>query len=76
MWSTEIENVLSNKKNFIGCFPEDDLPSLPKKLKLYSKSLIINTKPSNDKGEHWVAIIIHKQKCFYFDSFSLPILSM
>lgn len=76
MWSTEIENALSIKKNFIGCFPEDNLPSLPKNLKLYSKSLIINTRPSNEKGEHWVAIIIHNQKCFYFDSFGLPILSM
>jgi len=76
MWSTEIENVLSNQKNFMGCYPEDDLPTLPTKSKSYSRSLIINTKPSNEEGEHWIAIVIHNENCLYFDSFGLPILSI
>ena len=65
MWSTEIEQNLKHDKYFMGCFASDLLPTL-------TKTLIINTKPSNMKGEHWVALVLKKKKCFYFDSFGVP----
>ena len=59
--SIEIENYLKDQKGFLGCFASDDLPSFPKKL---PASLIINTHKKNQPGEHWLAIVLTKQKCF------------
>ena len=67
----EIENYLKDQKGFLGCFASDDLPSFPKKL---PASLIINTHKKNQPGEHWLAIVLTKNKCFYFDSFGVPIM--
>ena len=69
--SIEIENYLKDQKGFLGCFASDDLPSFPKKL---PASLIINTHKKNQPGEHWLAIVLTKNKCFYFDSFGVPIM--
>ena len=63
--SNEIESFLKSK-DFLGCYPLDRLPPFPKKL---PKSMIINTHISNKTGEHWVALVLTKQKCLYFDSF-------
>ena len=69
--SIEIEKYLKDQKGFLGCFASDDLPSFPKQL---PASLIINTHKKNEPGEHWLAIVLTKQKCFYFDSFGVPIM--
>ena len=66
MWSTEIENILKTSKKFLGCFPLDELPYFPRRL---PASLIVNTDTSIAKGDHWLALILQKDKCFYFDSF-------
>ena len=71
MWSTEIEDILETSPNFLGCFPLDELPSFPKRL---PASLIVNTDISMGTGDHWLALLMKKDKCFYFDSFGLPIL--
>ena len=71
MWSTEIENILKTSKNFLGCFPLDELPYFPQRL---PASLIINTDTSIGNGRHWIALVLRKDQCFYFDSFGLPIL--
>ena len=70
MWSTEIENILKTSKNFLGCFPLDELPYFPQRL---PASLIVNTDTSTGSGSHWVALVLEKNKCFYFDSFGVPI---
>ena len=70
MWSTEIENILKTSKNFLGCFPLDELPNFPQRL---PASLIVNTDTSIGNGDHWLALVLKKDKCFYFDSFGLPI---
>ena len=72
MLSSEINRRLENDKNFIGCFPYDQLPALPEKLPV---KMIVNTGASSTKGEHWVAILLKPKSCFYFDSFGLPILN-
>ena len=71
MWSTEIEDILVTSRNFIGCFPLDDLPSLPQRMPV---SLIVNTDISTRSGGHWLALVLREDECFYFDSFGLPIL--
>ena len=68
--SLYIESYLAEEKHFLGCFPKDKLPTFPKQ---FPKSLIINTDDSSKPGEHWVALVLYRRKCFYFDSFGLPI---
>ena len=72
MWSIEIEQNLKHDVYFMGCYSPDLLPSSPK---TYPGTLIINTVPSNKDGEHWVALLLKKKKCYYFDSFGLPIMN-
>ena len=73
MYETAISNkiftVLDKNCGFIGTFARDELPIIRK----YPASLIINTAPSNESGEHWVALFIDIDKSgFYFDSFGFP----
>ena len=68
----EIENILIYNKNFLGCYASDQIDILPKTL---PKSLIINTANSGSDGEHWVALVLQENRCFYFDYFGLPIIS-
>lgn len=72
MYSDEIESILDDDKNFMGCYASDQLPTVPFS---FPKSLIINTATSDTGGEHWVALVMHKKKCYYFDSFGLPIMN-
>ena len=71
MWSTEIENILLTSKNFLGCFPMNELPPFPRTL---PSSLIVNTDFSTGRGEHWLALILKDDRCLFFDSFGVPLL--
>ena len=71
--SLYIESYLVGNKNFLGCFPKDKLPTFPSQ---FPKSLIVNTHVSSKPGEHWVALVLFRNKCFYFDSFGLPIVDI
>ena len=71
MNSFQIENLLAADDKFLGCFPHDMLPPFPKK---FPRSLIINTDDSSKPGNHWVGLVLNKNKCYYFDSFGVPIL--
>jgi hypothetical protein len=66
-----IEYLLWNKKDFLGCFPLDRLPPFPTQ---FPKSIIINTDKSTLPGTHWVALVLTEKECYYFDSFGLPII--
>ena len=72
MWSAEIEDILFPSTHFLGCFPLNKLPPLSQKL---PASLIVNTDISRKIGEHWLALVLGEEECFYFDSFGLPILA-
>ena len=72
MWSIEIEQDLKHDVYFMGCYFPDLLPSFPNS---FPRTLIINTMPSNKEGEHWVALLLKKKKCYYFKSFGLPIMN-
>ena len=74
MWSVDIERVITTidkRIQFLGCFPLDQLPNFPTQFPI---SCIINTQTSTKVGEHWIALILTKKHCFYFDSFGLPII--
>ena len=73
MWSDEIDYILSDEKNFCGCYALDTLPIPPSFGN--NCSFIINTSYSFEEGDHWVAIVMRRKECFYFDSFGLPIIS-
>ena len=72
MWTIEIEQNLKHDAYFMGCYSPDLLPSFPNS---FPRTLIINTMPSNKEGEHWVALLLKKKKCYYFDSFELLIMN-
>ena len=72
MLSSQIKKRLQNEKSFMGCYPKDKLPS--KFPKILPKSIIINTGQSSTSGEHWVALLLLRTSCLYFDSFGLGIL--
>ena len=72
MLSSHIEEILKNERSFMGCYPKDKLPkTFPK---ILPKTMIINTGHSSTHGDHWVALLLLKNSCFYFDSFGLDIL--
>lgn len=60
MFGSQISKALLSDPHvgpeFLGVFPSDKLP----KHISYPCSLVVNTDPSFEKGEHWV--------CYYFDS--------
>ena len=68
--SIDIENYLKDQRGFLGCFAYNDLPPFPKK---FPVSMIINTHRKNQPGEHWLALVLTKSKCLYFDSFGVGI---
>ena len=64
----ELINKLKFLKSFIGVFPCDRIPNIEN----YPASIILNTDKHNEKGQHWVAIHISKDKFeIYFDSYGL-----
>ena len=71
MFSFQIEHFLSGNPYFLGCFPKNKLPPMPTS---FPKTIIVNTQDSNQPGEHWLALVLMKNKCFYFDSFGLGVI--
>ena len=61
-----IEKDFYAKKSFLGVFPRDMLP----RITIYPSSFIVNTHPMDQRGEHWLALFVDKnKKCEFFDSF-------
>ena len=51
---------------FLGAFAYDELPRQPKS-ELYS--LVINTSPSSEPGDHWLSLVYKKQVYYFLDSY-------
>lgn len=61
-----MKNDKFTKTKYIGTFPVNKLP----KIKSYPCCLILNNKPDNHEGQHWLAIYFDKNKTAeFFDSF-------
>jgi hypothetical protein len=71
MDSLQLTNFFTKRDSaqFIGVFSSDKLPT---KIK-YPVALIVNTAPSTNPGDHWIAIYITRNRDgYYFDSFGRP----
>ena len=55
-----IERISQLRYKYMGSYPSDKVP----RLKKYSFA-IINSAPSNDRGEHWI-MIARLDKTYYF----------
>lgn len=74
MFTTQIERALSSdpivEPHLLGVFASDQLPLGIDK---YPSTLVANTDPATEKGEHWVCFYFDKNKnAEYFDSYGLP----
>jgi hypothetical protein len=74
MYSSQIARALSSDPyvslSFLGVFPSD---KLPESIDSFPASLVANTDPSNERGEHWVAYYFDRNgSADYFDSYGLP----
>ena len=63
-----MDYYLECKNSFYGCYLVSNLPSFPK---LLPATMLIKT--INHELNHWSALILLKDKCFYFDSFAKKI---
>ena len=70
--STEINQCLSILENYVGTFSKDGLPLIDISENT-TKYLVVNTDPAHKRGEHWLGLVLRKNKCLYFDSFGLKI---
>ncbi len=74
MLSTEIRRLLDgmidpSRVNFVGVFPRDMEPI---DFTRYPSCYVLNTDPSSEPGQHWVAIFITSPNNFeFFDSFAM-----
>lgn len=71
VYQTVIEKWMRGDRRFLGCFPRDMLPPFPSQ---FPKTMIINTHDSYKPGEHWLGLVLLKNRCFYFDSFGVGII--
>ena len=59
------------KRYFYGTLPADKLPVHPHQR--HSTGYIVNTDPSGEPGEHWLAIWTKNNVCEVLDSYGLPL---
>lgn len=64
MLSTEIIEIFSNHKQFLGCFSSDNYPKSFKKNEFF----IVNKDSSNEIGSHWMAVFYNTDIIEFFDS--------
>ena len=67
MDTNEINTIVKSLgiSNFLGVFAVNELIFIPSKS---TGTLIFNTEPAQENGQHWIAICINKASVFYFDS--------
>ena len=63
-----IERISELKFNYIGSFPADFIPNLPKFC-----FAIINTASTKEVGEHWILIVRLNRSYYYADSLARSI---
>ena len=71
----QLRQIFSEKPDFIGVFPSDQIPPVQPSSRV--KCLIVNLDPSNKPGSHWVALSYHRNtlgrnEMEYFDSYGFP----
>jgi hypothetical protein len=66
----EIDEYMSDVKNFKGVFMSDELNKIRKSKNM---SFIMNYDKSHETGSHWVGIYVKNGTVYYFDSFGIPV---
>ena len=61
----EIDEKLRTVPGFLGAFPFDELPDRP----TGDFSVIVNTEPGTEPGNHWIPIICKDNVMYFVDSF-------
>lgn len=65
------QNCLVSKMNYLGVFPSDRIPH--EAVKTYPCCAVVNTKPHNHPGMHWVCFVKDSHNNgVYFDSYGYP----
>lgn len=68
---TSVVNQFSSRTHFYGVLASDQLPRVP--VRDVASMMIVNTHPSNQPGEHWLAIYITDDGIGrFYDSFGNP----
>ena len=66
--TSDLEQLLSGNQLFQGVHACDSIPP-PKGV---AAAFVVNTDPRNEPGEHWIALVVKKNKAIYFDPFGFP----
>lgn len=67
--TSEISAQLKGARFFIGVFPCDRLPIVTR----FPATLIVNTDPADEPGEHWIAMHLRTGHQYdFFDPFGFP----
>jgi hypothetical protein len=68
MYDDEINSICHKLfgSKWAGAYAVDKIPI---KKYNYIHYFIVNTDKSNEAGTHWVAVVLHKQNCYIYDSF-------
>ena len=61
----EIDEKLKTVPNFLGAYAYDELPEKP----TGDFSIIVNTEPGTEPGDHWIPIICQNNIVYFVDSF-------
>lgn len=64
--TSNINQILNRFALYKGTYPCDSIPISSKSV---DQAFVINTGNSQSSGQHWVGLIIKRNKCWYFDSF-------
>lgn len=68
MNSSEVCQHLKRCRIFRGVYSRDNLPTKFKK----PAAFVVNTDSKSERGEHWIAIFIDKNRLEYFDPLGFP----
>ena len=61
------------KRFFQGVYASDELPQPPPVASRARRGYIVNTDPSSEPGQHWLAMWTEGNACEVFDSYGLPL---
>ena len=65
MNTLDIDEKLKHVEGFLGAFPYDKIPKSRKKF----YSMIVNTEPDSEPGDHWLVLVYRRGRFWFLDSF-------
>lgn len=71
MNNNQIDKLIKSS-SYLGSFAYDEIPEIP----TTDFSLVINTEPATQPGEHWVALVKKLATFYFFDSYGRQLSDM